>query len=280
LILAVTHQTLFDYQGLVRDSVNVLHLEPRNFPKQQTLDVLINVLPATKLHRFDDLFGNITHHFEISREHQKLEIESRVTVQTYPLDISDMGMNGRPDLLAKADIHEATWQYMNSSQWVSVNPDIWKQALDLTSDHESLYSKALAIMEWIHNEFEYASGVTDVDTHVEPVFELRKGVCQDFTHVMLGLCRAVGVPARYASGYLYNGPSDTLKGAQASHAWCEVFLPGTGWTGFDPTNNNLADERYVKIAIGRDYADVAPVTGSYHGSSHCRMEVNVLVEKP
>jgi len=89
----------------------------------------------------------------------------------------------------------------------------------------------------------------------------------------------VGIAARYASGYLYNGPRDTLVGAQASHAWCEVYLPSGGWIGFDPTNNTLADERYVKVAVGRDYEDVAPIRGSYNGTGHCRMEVHVLVEK-
>ena len=104
-------------------------------------------------------------------------------------------------------------------------------------------------------------------------------MCQYSTHTLLGLCRSLGVPARYASGYLYNGPKDSLVGAQASHAWCEVYLPGAGWIGFDPTNNTLADDRYVKIAVGRDYDDVAPVVGSYQGTAHCRLEVRVEVEK-
>jgi len=90
---------------------------------------------------------------------------------------------------------------------------------------------------------------------------------------------AIGVPARYASGYLYNGPRDSLVGAQASHAWCEVYLPHAGWIGFDPTNNTLADERYVKVAVGRDYEDVAPVEGSYLGTGHCRLEIKVDVER-
>src|SRR5690606_13079301 len=113
----------------------------------------------------------------------------------------------------------------------------------------------------------------------DEAYRLRRGVCQDFTHVMIGLCRAAGIPARYASGYLYNGPSDILIGSQASHAWCEVYLPTAGWIGFDPTNNHLADQRYVKVAVGRDYEDVTPVGGSYHGTGHCRLEVHVSVEK-
>jgi transglutaminase-like putative cysteine protease len=93
------------------------------------------------------------------------------------------------------------------------------------------------------------------------------------------MCRSVGIAARYASGYLYNGPTDSLVGDQASHAWCEVYLPEIGWVGFDPTNNTVADERYVKVAVGLDYEDVAPVVGGYQGTGHCIMEVLVEVEK-
>ena len=134
-------------------------------------------------------------------------------------------------------------------------------------------------MRWIYAEFTYEPGTTDVETHLEQAFALRKGVCQDFTHVMIGMCRSIGLPARYASGYILTSGGYSLVGAQASHAWCEVYLPETGWIGFDPTNAVLADQRYVKIAVGRDYGDVAPVLGSYMGGAGCRMEVEVSVER-
>jgi transglutaminase-like putative cysteine protease len=94
---------------------------------------------------------------------------------------------------------------------------------------------------------------------------------------MLGMCRALKLPARYVSGYLYNGPADQLKGAQASHAWVEVFVPDTGWCGLDPTNNRAADGHYVKVATGRDYSDVSPVKGTYRGTGSRRLTVEVLV---
>ncbi len=109
------------------------------------------------------------------------------------------------------------------------------------------------------------------------VLQLRRGVCQDFAHVMIALCRAVKIPARYVSGYLYNGPVDELRGAQASHAWLEVFLPGLGWRGLDPTNDHQPDERYVKLAVGRDYADVSPLRGTYRGTPQRKMTIDVLV---
>src|SRR5690606_37148946 len=118
--------------------------------------------------------------------------------------------------------------------------EIWRKAIDITRDAGgAVYPQALAIMDWVHREFRYLPGSTHVNTHLEEAFALRRGVCQDFTHVMIGLCRSVGIPARYASGYLYNGPRDHLVGAQASHAWPEVFFPGVGWIGFDPTNDTL-----------------------------------------
>src|SRR5207249_9494245 len=100
---------------------------------------------------------------------------------------------------------------------------------------------------------------------------------QDFAHVMLGMCRTLKIPARYVSGYLYNGPAEHFIGAEASHAWCEVFLPGFGWRGLDPTNNRQPDEHYVTIGVGRDYADIEPLKGHYRGTPERTMSVEVSV---
>lgn len=277
--LAVFHRTIFHYGMPVSQSVNTLHLEPRTFPYQKTIGALIRVIPATRVRRFTDLFQNITHHFELPGAHSKLEIESRIKVHNLPLDISAASRAATLEGYGDSSIREQIWQYLQESRWVSRHPEVWRQAVDVTAPFTAVFDQANALMEWVYREFRYESGVTNVNTHLEEAFQMRRGVCQDFTHVMLGLCRAVGIPARYASGYLYNGPRDTLVGAQASHAWAEVYLPAAGWIGFDPTNNTLADERYVKISVGRDYEDVAPVRGSYNGTGHCRMEVQVEVEK-
>lgn len=277
--LAVLHRTTFLYATPVTESLNALHLEPRTFPYQKTLSALIRVLPATRLRRFSDLFENITHHFELPEPHDRLEIESRLRVHNLPLAITDAARAATLEEYRDPLIRERIWPYQQECRRVVKSPEIWRQAIDVTSGTPSVFGQALAIMEWIHREFTYQPGATEVNTTLAEAFAMRRGVCQDFTHVMLGMCRSLGMAARYASGYLYNGPRDSLVGAQASHAWCEVFLPDAGWTGFDPTNNTLADERYVKLAVGRDYDDVAPVVGTYHGTAHCRMEVVVEVEK-
>ena len=277
--LVVTHRTAFEYAAPVAESVNTLHLEPRNFPFQKTLSALVRVLPATRLRRFHDLFNNVTHHFELPRSHPRLEVESRIKVENLPLTLTMFDQTATLDEYRAAAVRERTWPYLQDSRFVSNHPLIWRQAIDVTSGRLSVFAQTHEIMRWIHANFEYQVGATSVTTHLEEAFSIRRGVCQDFTHVMLGMCRAVGIPARYASGYLYNGPRDCLVGAQASHAWCEVYLPDSGWIGFDPTNDTLADARYVKVAVGRDYDDVAPVKGGYRGTAHCRLEVSVLVER-
>lgn len=275
----VSHRTRFDYAAPVTESSNVLHLEPRTFPFQRTLQAFIRVLPATRLRRFSDLFDNTTHQFEIPGAHQSLEIASVIRVQNLRLDVPEASCVATLVELEATEVREVIWPFLQESHYVSRQPEIWRQAIDLIAGHDAIFEQARAIMHWVHEKFDYVTGSTQVNTHLVEAFEQRKGVCQDFTHVMLGLCRSVGIPARYASGYLYNGPTDHLVGAQSSHAWAEVYLPGVGWVGFDPTNNNLADERYIKIAVGRDYEDVAPVRGGYHGVGHCTMTVTVEVEK-
>ena len=111
------------------------------------------------------------------------------------------------------------------------------------------------------------------------VLKTRRGVCQDLAHVMIGFCRARRIPARYVSGYIYNGPAGQLKGAQATHAWVEIFLPEQGWRGLDPTNDTQVDGRYVKLAVGRDYADVSPIKGSFRGAHGREMHVDVTLTR-
>ena len=125
----------------------------------------------------------------------------------------------------------------------------------------------------------YVPGSTSASSPIDDILESEEGVCQDFAHVMIAIARSWGVPARYVSGYLYvTGQSGEQAPAAGSHAWVEYWSPGLGWTGFDPTNHCLADERHIRVAVGRDYHDVAPVRGVLQGGSEPRLEVEVRVE--
>jgi transglutaminase-like putative cysteine protease len=129
----------------------------------------------------------------------------------------------------------------------------------------------------VHRTFSYDKAATTVRSAVDDALATRAGVCQDFAHVMIAAARNAKIPARYVSGYIFRGDSHVL-GAEASHAWCEAYLPPSGWIGFDPTNDRLVDDHYVKIAIGRDYRDVSPVRGVYRGSADAEMSVDVAME--
>ena len=172
---------------------------------------------------------------------------------------------------------EECYDFIQSSKHVEIDATAWRLAVDATLGETDAWQAAVKIMRFIHSTFEYEPAATTIHTPVAQVIEHRKGVCQDFTHVMLGMCRALKIPARYVSGYLYNGPLDQLEGAQASHAWCEVYIPDFGWRALDPTNDQQADDRYIKVAIGRDYADIVPVQGSYRGAGSKKMTVEVNV---
>ena len=275
---SVKHRTEFHYSNWITGNSNTLHLEPRDFLFQKTLGSVVKVFPPTRLLRFSDLFRNVAHVYEIKSQHRRMVVESDIRVQNLPLIVPNDGYSGGMEFYKSSQNTEHFREFLQESRWVSIPPEVWRQAIDLTQEKLPVFEKAAAIMRWIFAEFSYQPGVTDAETHLEAVFFQRKGVCQDFAHVMLGMCRAVGIPARYASGYIYTGGKDTLVGDQASHAWCEVFLPETGWIGFDPTNAVLADDRYIKVAIGRDYGDVAPIQGSFRGKAECTMTVTVQVK--
>lgn len=276
--LQVFHRTRFDYAAPVRDSFNEARLQPLSSDGQVCRQFLLKVLPACRLTHYTDFQRNTVHIFDIAEPHQALIVDATsvvVTPSTGALasDRATTPLAAMPEQAWAGGCHD----FLQSSRYVEAEVDVWKLALDITTGIEDTWQAAQAIMRYVHREFTYTPAATTVHTHMREVLNLRRGVCQDFAHVMIGLCRALQIPARYVSGYLYNGPADQLRGAQASHAWVDVFLPEIGWQGLDPTNDRQPDERYVKVALGRDYADVSPLRGRYHGTSERKLTVEVLV---
>ena len=235
------------------------------------------MLPAARLSHYSDFHANVIHFFELPTPHTSLLVESSATVTTLAIATDPAGAPVPMSRLPECKRTERCFDFLQESTHVENSPEAWRLALDITAGAQDIWQAACAIMGYVRSTFTYTPNVTSVHTHMRDVLTDRRGVCQDFAHVMLGLCRAIHIPALYVSGYLYNGPSDQLLGSQASHAWCEVFIPGIGWCGLDPTNNQRTDERYIKLAVGRDYADVPPVRGHYKGTTDRRMEVGVEV---
>lgn len=276
--LHILHRTHYKYESSVRDSFNEARLQPTSSGPQACQNFILKVLPSSRLSHYLDFYFNYVHLFEIPQPHFELTVEATSVVTT--TDLPPLAANATPAPLANVAASaqlDRCYDFLQSSTYVEAGADLWRLALDATDGQTDTWQAAQSIMRYIHREFRYQPAATTVHTHMREVLEKRAGVCQDFAHVMLGLCRALKIPARYVSGYLYNGPADQLKGAQASHAWVEVYLPGAGWCGLDPTNNCLVAGQHVRVAVGRDYADVSPIKGTYRGSGKRFLTVDVLV---
>jgi transglutaminase-like putative cysteine protease len=269
----ILHRTQYTYASPVYESFNEVRLHPVSDEWQQVNDFLLKVLPATRLRHHRDFYSNIVHHFDIPEPHPVLVVESflHVTIKPRPL----LTAADAPFPLARigeAARESRIFDFLQESRFIDMSPETWRFALDATVGTADTWQAALSIMRFVHTRTKYESNSTHVHTHMSDVLRERRGVCQDFAHVMIGLCRAVKIPALYVSGYL------ATEIASATHAWVEVLIPGIGWRGLDPTHNRQCDENYVKIAVGRDYADVPPVTGNYKGTTDRKMEVSVKIK--
>jgi transglutaminase-like putative cysteine protease len=270
----IIHRTHYAYASPVRESRNELHLQPLS-NEQQTVDsFLIKVLPVARLKHYHDFYSNCVHYFELPEPHATLTVESNLRVTTHP--IAGLPMDARPagvERLKEVLSIGRCYDFLQESRFVEVSPEVWRLAVDAVGDERDAWQQALRLMAFVNSHITYESRSTQVHTHPREVLEQKRGVCQDFAHVMLSLCRAMKIPALYVSGYL------ATEAASATHAWTEVYIPGHGWQPLDPTHNCKPDETYIKIAVGRDYADVTPISGTYKGTTERTMEVNVKIEK-
>lgn len=286
----IHHTTRYTYSEPVRDSYNELRLQPASDQRQKVEGFLLKILPATRLRHYADFYGNCVHHFEIAEPHTSLAVESIFSVTTRPGQFFNLA--GRHPVTEHAAANEPScaapppwplsrvnelqqfhlcYDFLQESRYVDTQPDTWRLAVDAHTGTFDVWDAAYAIMGFVHGHLTYESASTTVHTHMREVLIQRRGVCQDFAHVMLGLCRSLKIPARYVSGYL------ATEQASATHAWVEIFIPDAGWIPLDPTHNRLPDENYIKIGAGRDYADVAPVSGTYAGSGQRSMLVAVSI---
>ena len=267
----ILHRTRYAYSAPVRDSFNDVRLQPMPIPEQTVESFLLKVLPAARLTHFKDFYSNWVNHFEIIEPHSYLMIEAQSRVVTHPLAPLPAEKLCSFEQMKEAPNIERCFDYLQASRFVELSPDAWKLALDATDGVDDAWLAALALMKFVHGFLKYESKSTHVHTHMNEVLKDRRGVCQDFAHLMLGLCRSLKTPARYVSGYL------ATESASATHAWMEAFVPGHGWRALDPTHNRQITETYVKIGHGRDYADVPPVSGNYRGTLERKMEVEVRI---
>lgn len=270
----IRHRTCYSYASPVRGSVNEVRLQPISNEEQTVESFELRTSPESKVGTFHDFYSNDVHYFEISEPHSELSIESRTLVTTHPQ--AKLALEARP--ASRSQLKDAMniarcYDFSVASRFVDTAPNTWRLAVDAVNGEDDVWQCSLRLMDFVGKHLMYQSNSTQVHTHMQEVLTERRGVCQDFAHVLLGLCRTLQIPALYVSGYL------ATETASATHAWVEVFVPGVGWQPLDPTHNRQPDETYVKIAVGRDYADVPPVRGTYKGKTERTLTVEVRVER-
>lgn len=277
--LRVLHRTTFTYAGKAHDSFNEIRLRPINDATQECRDFKLRLAPYAVPRGYDDFYGNTVHYFEIAENHTKLVIEAVSLVDTVPVPARPPIPRASRDELEGSNEHEMLAEFYSASHYVPLEVELWREAQDALAEGRSdVWSDVRRLGGHIYRRFAYRPKTTGVNTLATDVLKLRMGVCQDFAHVHLGLCRSLGIPARYVSGYFFN-TTRRPREIEASHAWIEAYVPGYGWAAFDPTHDRPADDRYVKVAVGRDYADIRPVNGTYRGAPTRSLKVEVTVRE-
>ena len=275
----VLHRTTFTYEGKAHDSFNETRLRPINDASQRCLDFRLRTMPGTKPREYGDFYGNSVNYFEVIDQHALLIIESISTVETTPLALRPPVPRVALDELERSAEREMQSDFLYSSHYVPLEVELWREAMDALAEGRSdVWGDVRRLGGHIYRRFAYRPHTTGASTRATDVLKLRMGVCQDFAHVHLGLCRSIGIPARYVSGYFFNN-TRRAREPEASHAWIEAWLPGYGWAAYDPTHDRVADERYIKVAVGRDYADISPVSGTYRGAPTRSLKVHVSVRE-
>lgn len=278
---SVLHSTCYRYAAPVWGSFNDAHLCPVSDELQRCESFELKISPQSpSVLRRLDFYTNQVHHFELMAPHESLRVDAHSMVETFA-DTRDFSVASPFAGLAGFDRDERYYDFMSASPRVDLPPMIMHEAREIVDTGGDVQTAVAGVMGFIDAQFEYAPGSTRVESTVVEVFEQKRGVCQDFAHLMIALCRAVGIPARYVSGYFYvdKPVTGSLDDNTVSHAWVECHLPGIGWAGHDPTHNRRVDATYVKVAHGRDYADVRPLAGTYRGEARAEMEVSVKVEQ-
>jgi len=283
----VHHRTSYRYLQEVSHSCHLAHLVPRETSAQHLMQSHVRLsLPTSRRLRRNDYFGNTAEWLFIDHPHETLEVISDCRVQVSPslsLDAtaSQAWERVRDTLETARDSNSRqAIGFLFASPRVTLTATFADYAAECFPQGESILAGSLRLMHRIHEEFRYDSTVTDAATPVERVFEIRAGVCQDLAHVAIACLRSLGLPARYVSGYLLTQPppgQPRLVGADASHAWFAVWAPPFGWVDLDPTNDILPGEGHITLAWGRDYGDVAPITGIVSSGGEHMIDVGVDV---
>jgi transglutaminase-like putative cysteine protease len=280
MFYSIRHITKYHYSAPISESLTEVRMQPRTENHQRCLTFQLSLSPRARVFSLRDHFQNTVHHFDVPSLHNRLMIVAEALVDVQPPPPLPYSLP--PDSWQELDAAIADgdyWDMLMPSRFAKPTPLLneLQQALNAVRRDDPLRllrELNTSVFHW----FDYVPKSTRVDSPIDDALRARAGVCQDFAHIMTALVRGLRIPCRYVSGYLFHGDMHRDRSSEgASHAWVEAFLPGLGWTGFDPTNNLLAGERHIRVAVGRDYVDVPPTRGVFRGDAESELSVGVTV---
>jgi transglutaminase-like putative cysteine protease len=280
MLLQLTHTTSYTYETPVSYGLNEIRLRPRATHGQEVLQASILIEPAPAfLSERVDYFGNDVTSFGVLDKHVRFTVTaaSIVSLRPEPSPASLISWeNARLRLEERSDADSLrASEYLHGSPYVGLSGELAAYAERSFTPNRPLIDGVADLSRRINTEFRYEPASTSIETPLSETLRRRRGVCQDFAHLMIGALRSIGLAARYVSGYVRSGSG--YQGAQASHAWVSVFVPGDGWISIDPTNDLIPSDGHITLAIGRDYGDVVPIKGVTLGGGQQSVTVEVYV---
>jgi transglutaminase-like putative cysteine protease len=274
MLLEIEHRFAFAYDAYISESFMELRVQPKTTGDQTVTSFVLAVGPPTRVYRYLDWNDNVTHHFTITRFHDRIEVSSRSLVTTHP---AVPPLASLVDPVGGWDVPYPMLDFLAFGGPVRLTPALraaHKAAAALRGTPIGEHVQTLGV--YLGKQFEYQKDVTKFDSTTEDFLTIGAGVCQDFAHLMLGLLRLSGVPCRYVSGYLH--VERKQREPSQSHAWIEFWTPSHGWIPFDPTHHRSVDERYVVVGHGRHYDDVAPNRGIFRGVAQETLQAEVITQ--
>jgi transglutaminase-like putative cysteine protease len=275
-IFKIVHITKYQYNWPIKESINEIRLFPHNFENQDVLQYELHITNNPDVEISKDYYGNRVGNFNNLEAHSEMTIESRMSVRVnHSLKIPEIDLTTVADLEIEKQksVLLLRLSYPETIQKQNKINAILKK---IDCSDKPVIEIAQRCNQYIYENFTYTKGITNIETTVDEILAMKKGVCQDFAHVLLQLLRTVGIPSRYVSGYICPNESG-LRGEGATHAWVEIYTPTQGWLGLDPTNNIWTMDNHIRLSVGKNFYDCTPVKGTFKGLARQTLSVSVSV---
>ncbi len=283
MLLRIVHTTRFAYEKPAFQSHNEVRMRPLEGVDQRCVKFELDTQPSATTLEYRDFYGNNVHALSVHQPHTEFSVVARSIVERVQVPSPvPVETSFKAFLIDDHKRYQTEYDFLSASRHIPFSKPLRTFFWMARPRHdENVADYTNRIVNYIRSQFAYEPGKTKVHSTADEILSVGAGVCQDFAHLAIGVLRLAGIPSRYVSGYLAPALDNTVEsvGAQASHAWLEVQLPGAGWIGFDPTNGCQVDQRHIRVAIGRDYSDVPPMRGVYRSTGISQtMTVELRIE--